>query len=33
MKGNIFTEIFHESIEKQFNCNLMLRYTMKSTLI
>ena len=27
-----FTEIFHENLEKQFNWNLMLRYTMKLTL-
>ena len=27
-----FTEMFHESIEKQFNWNLMLRYSVKSTL-
>ena len=27
------TEMFHESIEKQFNWDLMLRYTVKSTLL
>ena len=27
-----FTEMFHESIEKHFNWNLILRYTVKSTL-
>ena len=24
-----FTEMFHESLEKQFNWNLMLRYAVK----
>ena len=28
-----FTEMFRESTEKQFNWNLMLRHTVKSTLI
>ena len=27
-----FIEMFHESFEKQFDWNLLLRYTMKSTL-
>ena len=27
-----FTEVFHESLKKQFNWNLMLRYTVKLTL-
>ena len=26
-----FTEMFHESLEKQFSWNLMLRYIMKLT--
>ena len=27
-----FTEMFHESLKKQFNWNLMLRYTVKLAL-
>ena len=27
-----FTEMFHENLKKQFNKNLMLRYTVKSTI-